>query len=445
MANISHDTKYFIGKTGASFLIQVFGAALAFGLQIFIAREIGHISYGHYAFVIQMLILLTIFAKFGLDITVIRFIPEYISKDHKSKLKGIFFSSFLITFLSSIIISFIVVIIIYAISDDISHELKFTCLIGLSVLPLLALIQIFESILKSVNCIIKAIYPQKIIRPIIFLVIISISEYFVTNNLYSTNIILMYFVANIIVFLVLAYYIFKHYTIYFKYIAASYDIIVWLKYSVPMLMMSAFAIINTRSDVILIGILKNTTYAGYYSAADKWANLVLWGIISINTVVAPIISKYFARNKIYELQTMLIKSILLVAVISLPIALFIIINGRYLLNLYGEEFIIAYASLITLVVSYLLNALAGPVGYLLSLTGYHKEASLVMAISAIANIILNFIFIPKYGMIGAAVATLVSTILWNCSMYLLCIRYHRIDPTIISPLTYYIYLRKRYV
>ena len=102
---------------------------------------------------------------------------------------------------------------------------------------------------------------------------------------------------------------------------------------------------------------------------------------------------------------------------SLPIKLdFLMIFGKPILGLFGEEFKNGYLSLLILIVGQLVNALSGSVGYIMVMTGKQKQASIVFAISAALNIIMNLIFIPIFGIAGAAAVTAASLILWNVTL-----------------------------
>ena len=69
--------------------------------------------------------------------------------------------------------------------------------------------------------------------------------------------------------------------------------------------------------------------------------------------------------------------------------------------------------LLVLAIGSVLNALCGPVMYLLSMTGMEKSARNIIVIASIFNISLNYILIPLYGILGAAFATSICTVLWN--------------------------------
>ena len=61
----------------------------------------------------------------------------------------------------------------------------------------------------------------------------------------------------------------------------------------------------------------------------------------------------------------------------------------------------------------LMNAIMGPVAFLLSMTGNEKIVAQIFGLTACLNILMNLLFIPLFGIQGAAVATTISVIIWN--------------------------------
>jgi O-antigen/teichoic acid export membrane protein len=76
----------------------------------------------------------------------------------------------------------------------------------------------------------------------------------------------------------------------------------------------------------------------------------------------------------------------------------------------------ARPALLILAGGQLINALAGSVGLLMAMTGHQVESSIVLAVSAGLNVGLNYLLIPRYGLVGAALATGISTVVWNVTL-----------------------------
>jgi O-antigen/teichoic acid export membrane protein len=101
------------------------------------------------------------------------------------------------------------------------------------------------------------------------------------------------------------------------------------------------------------------------------------------------------------------------AVFSFPLAILLIIERKWFLHLFGSEFVQAEIVLIILALAQLINSLVGPVGYLLTMTGYQKQAAWALGAGVLLNLLLNILFIPLYGINGAAMATAISLVSWR--------------------------------
>jgi O-antigen/teichoic acid export membrane protein len=99
--------------------------------------------------------------------------------------------------------------------------------------------------------------------------------------------------------------------------------------------------------------------------------------------------------------------------VSVPILFCIIIFSTYLLSFFGSDYIIAKNALIILASSQLFNSISGPSAIFLNMTGRQKSLNIILIIALLINVTLNVILIPILGMIGAALSTAISLILWK--------------------------------
>ncbi|MFB2895357.1 polysaccharide biosynthesis C-terminal domain-containing protein [Aerosakkonemataceae cyanobacterium BLCC-F50] len=101
------------------------------------------------------------------------------------------------------------------------------------------------------------------------------------------------------------------------------------------------------------------------------------------------------------------------------------------LSLFGSGFIAADWSLKVLVFGQLVNALCGSVGYLMIMTGHQNQSFRVIFCSALLNVVLNAILIPFFGIVGAAIATSFTMIVWNVWLSILVVKYIGVRPSIL--------------
>jgi O-antigen/teichoic acid export membrane protein len=76
--------------------------------------------------------------------------------------------------------------------------------------------------------------------------------------------------------------------------------------------------------------------------------------------------------------------------------------------MFGPDFVIGYQAMIILCIGQMINAGSGSVGFMLIMTGRPLANTFNSWISCLINVLLNFFLIPRYGIIGAAVAVALS-------------------------------------
>uniref|UniRef100_UPI001952FFE6 polysaccharide biosynthesis C-terminal domain-containing protein n=1 Tax=Escherichia coli TaxID=562 RepID=UPI001952FFE6 len=82
----------------------------------------------------------------------------------------------------------------------------------------------------------------------------------------------------------------------------------------------------------------------------------------------------------------------------------------------GEDFASGSRIAYILVIGQVFAAATGPQQSLLTMTGHERAAAVLMIVSAGLNILGCVLGIPRYGPIGAAMATTATMVVWNVAM-----------------------------
>ena len=163
----------------------------------------------------------------------------------------------------------------------------------------------------------------------------------------------------------------------------------------------------------MIGIFKAEVEVGIYNVALKLAMTTGIVLASVNSIVAPKLSETFNNYKVDEFQKLIKQSTRIIFFSTLPILIILFLLPEFLLSFFGAEFTIAKNTLLILLVGQVGNAMSGSVGYILQMTGNEKLFQNILTLALLLNIVLNFLLIPKYGIIGAAIASSMSLVFWN--------------------------------
>ncbi len=187
-----------------------------------------------------------------------------------------------------------------------------------------------------------------------------------------------------------------------------------LNIALPMLMTYVAFMINNSADVFILKANNiSTDLVGIYKTCTNISMLAATLLVALNTTVQPKITQLYTQQNYDEVQRIAVKSSKLIFLLSLPIFILLLFASKYIMWLYGEEFMKGAISLSILTIGQVFNTLCGPVAQVLNATGYHKQFRNISFLGMAINLIVNVILIPLYGIEGAAIANTISMIFWN--------------------------------
>ena len=174
-------------------------------------------------------------------------------------------------------------------------------------------------------------------------------------------------------------------------------------------------IIVLNVDVLMVTSLLGLSQTGIYTTAFYIGMVIEIPRRAISQISIPFISENIKNNKIKEIEKnykevslhqMLIGILFFILVVTNLDNIFSLIpNSNEFIKGKDVVYIIGLSKLIIMFFSY--NS------ELISLSKYYRFTVITIIILAFVSIILNLILIPKYGMIGAAYASLISIAFYN--------------------------------
>ena len=89
------------------------------------------------------------------------------------------------------------------------------------------------------------------------------------------------------------------------------------------------------------------------------------------------------------------------------------IFSKNILLIFGQGYDVASSTLVILMAAIACGAMFGVNFIYLNMTGRQKIFQYILMITVVFNFFLNKYLVPRYGLIGAAIAFLISTLIWN--------------------------------
>lgn len=184
-----------------------------------------------------------------------------------------------------------------------------------------------------------------------------------------------------------------------------------LREAVPFMWIAGLYLLNSRTDLIMLGSLKNSSEVGVYAIASRAAELTALAMSATNTVLAPKIAQLYHAGDHATMRRLVHGAMRRVMAVSLPLGIALFIGAGWLLELfYGERFAGGATVMRILIIAQMLVVGSGPLGTVLNMTGHTRANTNNMVIAVVMNVGLNAVLIPRFGAKGAAVATAVSLI-----------------------------------
>lgn len=179
-----------------------------------------------------------------------------------------------------------------------------------------------------------------------------------------------------------------------------------LRYSIPLVPNNLSWIIISLSDRLMLSFMTGTDANGIYSVANKFPNIVYtcYGFFSTawKESAARILkedNKSAYYNSIYKDIKFFLKAIVLGLIAVMPFAFPILVDSSY-----GD----AYVYIPILVISIYYTNMSNFYGGIFTAYKDTKIMGATTVMAAITNIVINLIFIPKFGIYAATFSTLIS-------------------------------------
>lgn len=162
-------------------------------------------------------------------------------------------------------------------------------------------------------------------------------------------------------------------------------------------------------DVVVIGFVLTQTKVGAYETAWRLSAVAVMFGLAIRNVIFPQISAWDSRGNREKVANMLTEMITASLFFVIPSFVGIVLLSEELLGIiFGQEFVIAAAALSVLTGQKLFQALNQTVGRTLQAIDFPDLAAYAMVAGILSNLLLNFVLVTLYGLVGAAIATITS-------------------------------------
>lgn len=411
--------------------IKIVSTLLGLVSSIVLTRALGVEQFGAYTYVFSLIALLSVPTQFGMTTLVVRETAKAEANKTWGVMKGLWKWTNLVSLGLSVVIITLCFIYINFIPSTSSTLDKSSYLLALVSLPFIALSSLRSASLQGLRKIVKGQTPESLIKPFSMITMVAIAWYYSDVGLQASDAVFYNVVATVFAFIIgIGLLQREKPNEVNRQQVTEYKKEEWIKSVIPLSLLQGVLVINSQTDLLMLGMFANEIEVGLYRVAFQGAALTTLGLTAVASMAMPYMARYHSQSRIDKLAYLSVMSARASMLLALPALIVFAFYGKELLSLlFGESFAGSYMILLILTGSQFLNAFFGTSGRVLNMSGLENVTLKTMFLATAVNVLLNAVLIPFYGAVGAAVATATSIVLRNIILWVVLRELVGIDST----------------
>ncbi len=372
---------------------------------IYAARVLGAAGYGVFSYVVGLAGFFTVLADVGVNATVTREISQ------KPNQTPYYFATAFWIKVGLLLLTAAVVIFVGPLLSDI-EEVKI-------LIPLAALLTVFDALREFSSAYFRGKQKMELEALLIIAtnVAITIIGFIILSFWATAKALTIAYILSAGTGAILGIYILrKQFLKAVKYFRKKLLMPI-LRAALPISLLGILGVFMLNIDIVMLGFYEGAEEVGFYSASQKIVQLLYVLPVIIAASTFPAISRLISEKKGEKVKTLMERSITIVLLIALPIAVGgAILSDQIITLIYGSEYAPASLAFFLLIFTPILVFPGMLIGnYIFA---HNKQKRIVPRVLAgiAGNVGLNALLIPPFGIAGCAAATIGAQLIYNGSI-----------------------------
>jgi len=404
-------------------IILYAGTALGFiNLAILFQRFLSIEEIGFFALMIAISLLYAQIASAGISNIILKFFPYYRSDDKKH-------SGFITLVLIWCSIGFAVLTVLFIIFKDIvishyQHQKGAALLVKYYyyIIPISFLTMAFSTLESVGSTVFKNVLPA-FLREVFLRVFTTISVLLMAVSIVDySGFLFIYLITNIVMVVVLWYNIYKGNDFRFSPVSRSLsdERKKFMKYGFfTLLSSSSFVLIQNLDIIMLTGITKDLVLVGIYTTFFAIAVVINLPSKALSRTSLQIISQSWAINDLTKINKIYFKTSVVQMLIGCLLFTGIVVDQNFVVMfLHKPEYASYFNVFIVIGCAFLIDMTGGINGYIINVSKHYRLTTFIIGGGVVCCAISNWLLIPQYGIMGAALAYLITMFLLNFTYWL---------------------------
>ena len=392
-----------------AFVGGLLGRGLRYLLNVVIARGLGAEALGTFAFGMVVLKFLAVFSRLGFDSVALKYVPRYRNEDGDARILGLTIVGLGLPLVAGSVLGVVVTVATPSFSTFLDPRLLETLPLFAVGIPLFSAMYVGMAITRGYNVSKYTVYTRDVGQSIAAIVLVATGAFVLTD--FSVTVV-GYVASMAVGFGLVVWFLTRQRALRFD-VRPRFELREWITFSIPVLAISVTQFLVGWTDILMLGAFVSAGDIGWYQAAYQTSLLLLVVHQSANSIFPSLASSLYDRDDIERLESTYVAVTKWIVALTGLGGAFLLLYRSEVLRLFGETAPQAATALVVLAVGQFVTAGVGSAGFILSMSGHERLESLNTLAVVILNVVLNYVLIQEYGIIGAAIATSISTGLLN--------------------------------
>jgi O-antigen/teichoic acid export membrane protein len=397
---------------GVSFAGRIFEYAVRFAFGVLVARVAGVEQYGLYILAITVALIATNTAMLGLQVGMVRYLPPAIRQKDDAAIWGIIQVCVGLPAMFSLALAAGLFLLAGPLADLLFHDLRMVPLLRITslLIPLDTLGSMAYVITISFKQPKYGVIANNLVLPLVKLLL---AAGFLAVGLSTRGVLVAQVLASAAGLAVLAYYANALFSLKRSFISARRSSRQIIQYSFPAYLGWMVNTVRSTLSTLVLGLIGLTTGVGVYTAASRFCMIGSMFYLSVGNISTPIIADLHSRAEGSQMKGFYQATTRWLVMFNLPVFLTAVLFAEPLLAIFGDDFTAGATSMMILAVGTLAYTSTGVGAQILDMTDHPKVNTANSVLLVFVTIALNVLLIPRWEVVGAAVASSVSTVLVN--------------------------------
>ena len=390
---------------GISLVGVVLGRGLEFVKQVALARLLGLEAFGLYALGWNLLRSIGILLPLGLQNGVLHFGARFWRQD-EGGLRSVLTRTIGASFLIGCLVTLVLFLAAPWLMTDVFDEPEFTTAFRVFtlMLPFMGALRVAANATRISQRMQYSIAAEEIVQSILNIVLFALLYLLGWQLMGAVVSTVLSYVAALALAL---YFVRRLFRAAFR--APSRPAVTsrqMLAFSVPTSLADISGVIVSRADRLFLGFYWPSAEVGIYQAAAQIAIILAAILSAFNMILMPMIADQFHKKDMGQLEELYRVNTKWGIYCIAPLVLVILFAAEDVMRVtFGAAFVGGATTLLILTVGQFVNIATGATGTILIMTGHQTAWFRLSLVVLVANLALNLTLVPRWGMIGAAIAT----------------------------------------